>query len=50
MDPRTRRELMAENEALYAELEDIYERLSELLDEAGSGDEEVKGDDDLDAA
>jgi len=36
MDPRTRRELLAENEALYAEIEDVYERLGHLLE----GDEE----------
>jgi hypothetical protein len=36
MDPRTRRELLAENEALYAELADIAERLDQLLEgEAG---------------
>ena len=32
-DRRTRQELLAENEALYAELEDIHNRLSEILEE-----------------
>ena len=45
---RTRDELAAENEALYAELEDIYERIGDVLED-GDSDNDVpdnEGDDD----